>query len=57
MLETVLEAPEEEARDLFVPQALAQVDRLTALVDQLLEQARADRASSSSTCATSISKK
>ena len=42
MLETVLEAPEDEARDLFVPQALAQVDRLTALVGQLLEQARAE---------------
>jgi len=42
MLETVLEAPEEEARDLFVPQALAQVDRLTSLVGQLLEQARAE---------------
>jgi signal transduction histidine kinase len=42
MLETVLEAPEEEARDLFIPQALSQVDRLTALVGQLLEQARAE---------------
>ena len=42
MLETVLEAPEVEARELFIPQALAQVDRLTALVDQLLEQARAE---------------
>jgi two-component system, OmpR family, phosphate regulon sensor histidine kinase PhoR len=42
MLETVIEAPEEEARDVFVPQALAQVDRLTALVGQLLEQARAE---------------
>lgn len=42
MLETVLEAPEEEARDLFLPQALAQVDRLTSLVGQLLEQARAE---------------
>ncbi|MBV8067128.1 MAG: PAS domain-containing protein, partial [Candidatus Eremiobacteraeota bacterium] len=42
MLETVLEAPEREARDLFVPQALAQVDRLAALVGQLLEQARAE---------------
>jgi signal transduction histidine kinase len=42
MLETVLEAPESEARELFVPQALAQVDRLTALVGQLLEQARAE---------------
>jgi signal transduction histidine kinase len=42
MLETVLEVPEQEARELFVPQALAQVDRLTALVGQLLEQARAE---------------
>lgn len=42
MLETVMEAPEDEARELFVPQALAQVDRLTALVGQLLEQARAE---------------
>ena len=42
MLETVMEAPEDEARDLFVPQALAQVDRLNALVGQLLEQARAE---------------
>jgi two-component system phosphate regulon sensor histidine kinase PhoR len=42
MLETVLEAPDEEARDLFLPQALAQVDRLTSLVGQLLEQARAE---------------
>ncbi|HTU81201.1 MAG TPA: ATP-binding protein [Candidatus Acidoferrales bacterium] len=42
MLETVLEAPDEEARDLFLPQALSQVDRLAALVGQLLEQARAE---------------
>ncbi|MBV8434204.1 MAG: PAS domain-containing protein [Candidatus Eremiobacteraeota bacterium] len=42
MLETVVEAPDEEARELFLPQALAQVDRLTALVGQLLEQARAE---------------
>ncbi|MGC1381671.1 MAG: ATP-binding protein [Candidatus Baltobacteraceae bacterium] len=42
MLETVLEAPEEEARDMFLPQALAQVDRLNALVAQLLDQARAE---------------
>ncbi|MBV8373879.1 MAG: PAS domain-containing protein, partial [Candidatus Eremiobacteraeota bacterium] len=42
MLETVLEAPDEEARDLFLPQALSQVDRLTSLVQQLLEQARAE---------------
>ncbi|HVA33855.1 MAG TPA: ATP-binding protein [Candidatus Baltobacteraceae bacterium] len=42
MLETVLEAPDEEARDLFLPQALSQVDRLVSLVGQLLEQARAE---------------
>ncbi len=42
MLETVLEAPDEEARVLFLPQALSQVDRLAALVGQLLEQARAE---------------
>ena len=42
MLETVLAAPEEEARAAFLPQALGQVDRLSALVDQLLEQARAE---------------
>jgi signal transduction histidine kinase len=42
MLETVIEAPGEEARELFLPQALAQVDRLAALVEQLLEQARAE---------------
>lgn len=42
MLETVLAAPEEEARDTFLPQALGQVDRLSALVDQLVEQARAE---------------
>jgi signal transduction histidine kinase len=42
MLETVLAAPGEEARELFLPQALLQVDRLTSLVGQLLEQARAE---------------
>jgi two-component system phosphate regulon sensor histidine kinase PhoR len=42
MLETVLESPEEEAGDIFLPQALAQVDRLVALVARLLEQARAE---------------
>lgn len=42
MLETVLAAPEDEARDMFLPQALMQVDRLTSLVGQLLEQARAE---------------
>jgi two-component system, OmpR family, phosphate regulon sensor histidine kinase PhoR len=42
MLETVLESPDDEASELFLPQALAQVDRLAALVGQLLEQARAE---------------
>ena len=32
MIETVIESPDEEASDLFLPQALAQVDRLTVLV-------------------------
>lgn len=42
MLETVIASPDDEARDLFLPQALAESDRLTALVQQLLEQARAE---------------
>ncbi len=42
MLETVAEAPDDEAQRIFVPQALAQVDRLTALVQRLLEQARVE---------------
>ena len=42
MLETVIASPDDEARDLFLPQALNQADRLTALVQQLLEQARAE---------------
>jgi two-component system phosphate regulon sensor histidine kinase PhoR len=42
MLETVLAAPEEEARAMFLPQALGQVDRLSSLVDRLLEQARTE---------------
>jgi two-component system, OmpR family, phosphate regulon sensor histidine kinase PhoR len=42
MLETVIESPDDEAADLFLPQALAQVDRLASLVQQLLEQARAE---------------
>ncbi|MGB8519233.1 MAG: ATP-binding protein, partial [Candidatus Tumulicola sp.] len=42
MLETVIASPDDEARDLFLPQALAEADRLTALVQQLLEQARAE---------------
>lgn len=42
MLETVLESPDDETADIFVPQALAQVDRLVSLVGRLLEQARAE---------------
>ena len=42
MLETVMESPDDEAADLFLPQVLVQVDRLAALVGQLLEHARAE---------------
>jgi signal transduction histidine kinase len=42
MLETVIESPDDEAGDLFLPQVLGQVDRLAALVQQLLDQARAE---------------
>lgn len=42
MLETVLASPDDEARELFLPQALAQVDRLASLVGRLLEQARTE---------------
>jgi PAS domain S-box-containing protein len=42
MLETVLASPDDEARDLFLPQVLVEIDRLAALVQQLLEQARAE---------------
>ncbi len=42
MLETVIASPGEEAVGLFAPQALAQVDRLAALVAQLLDQARVE---------------
>ena len=42
MLETVTDSADEEARRIFLPQALAQVDRLTALVERLLEQARVE---------------
>lgn len=42
MLETVIESPDDEAADIFLPQVLVQVDRLAALVGQLLEQARAE---------------
>ncbi len=42
MLETVIASPDDEAADLFLPQALGQVDRLAELVQQLLDQARAE---------------
>ncbi|HZZ63991.1 MAG TPA: ATP-binding protein [Candidatus Baltobacteraceae bacterium] len=42
MLETVEEAGDEEARAMFLPQVLGQVDRLAALVQRLLEQAQAE---------------
>ena len=42
MLETVTEAGDEEARQIFLPQALGQVDRLAMLVQRLLEQAKAE---------------
>ena len=42
MLETVIASPDDEARDLFLPKALSEADRLAALVQQLLEQARAE---------------
>lgn len=41
MLETVIAAPDDEAREVFLPQVLGQVDRLGALVEKLVEQARA----------------
>jgi two-component system phosphate regulon sensor histidine kinase PhoR len=44
MLETVTEAGDEEARQMFLPQALGQEDRLATLVQRLLEQARAESA-------------
>jgi len=40
MLETVLASEEDEAADLFLPQALNEVDRLASLVQTLLEEAR-----------------
>jgi signal transduction histidine kinase len=42
MLETVIESPDDEAADLFLPQVMAQTDRLIGLVQQLLDQARAE---------------
>jgi len=41
MLETVIASPDDEAREMFLPQVLGQVDRLGALVQKLVEQARA----------------
>jgi len=41
MLETLIAAPDDEAREIFLPQVLGQVDRLGALVQKLVEQARA----------------
>jgi two-component system phosphate regulon sensor histidine kinase PhoR len=42
MLETVLSAKDDEASALFLPKALAEVDRLGALVERFLEQARTE---------------
>ena len=42
MLETVIASADQETADLFVPQALAQVDRLASLVEKLLDQARSE---------------
>ena len=42
MLETVVASPDAGVHELFVPQALTQVDRLAALVQKFLEQARAE---------------
>jgi len=42
MIETVIGSPDPEVGDLFLPQALAQIDRLAELVAQLLDQARVE---------------
>jgi len=42
MLETVVASPDDATADLFLPQALGQVDRLVTLVNRFLEQARAE---------------
>jgi len=42
MLETVSASPDDATADLFLPQALGQVDRLVTLVNRFLEQARAE---------------
>ncbi|HKU68942.1 MAG TPA: ATP-binding protein [Candidatus Baltobacteraceae bacterium] len=42
MLETVTQSGDDEAGKIFLPQVLGQVDRLTTLVQRLLEQARVE---------------
>jgi two-component system phosphate regulon sensor histidine kinase PhoR len=42
MLETVAGSQDDEARELFVPQALSEIDRLASLVGRLMEQARTE---------------
>jgi two-component system, OmpR family, phosphate regulon sensor histidine kinase PhoR len=42
MLETVAGSHDDETRELFVPQALSEVDRLAMLVGRLLDQARTE---------------
>lgn len=42
MLETVTQSGDDEAAKIFLPQVLGQVDRLTTLVQRLLEQARVE---------------
>ncbi len=42
MLETLVEGGDDDARALFLPQALREVDRLALLVQRFLEQARAE---------------
>jgi two-component system phosphate regulon sensor histidine kinase PhoR len=42
MLETVSGSDDGEARELFIPQALSEIDRLASLVGRLLDQARTE---------------
>lgn len=42
MLETLLQGGDDDARSVFLPQALNEVDRLVQLVQRFLEQARAE---------------
>jgi len=42
MLETLVEGGDDDARALFLPQALREIDRLAILVQRFLEQARAE---------------